>query len=495
MTDYLAQLWRTLQGPQHAPLQTTGHDLLTGAADALLEAAGRPDENAAATADAARKLGAGAALEVGNLSQTPVLILAALPLLARGERVVMLDRDPWTGSAARGLAAALRKLGVRVKTLDEPVPAPLKPEEYDADLVLADILRAGTDLHRKPDLFAERPTALFVANLDLTLYDRRLLVFEKGAFRVAAAVVRSTDNPPEWFEHENLFDWRRQVHGFTGIRGTGSDLCADVAGELQHSFGLRFRRTGAPMRLKRLPALLYGTFEEKTAALCEDVRKVDGDVLVFAPWSWTASLIRREIGRLGFETFPLSSEGEVAEFIAARAPRKRVGVFAGVPSPEWRVPKRPENMGVGLFEPFLFQHHLRKIQLFCERSLTCGFAPCLYFAAEDADDIWTFARPERLERAFQLMTRLEKTVGARWVRAWFGARLLQKCYRTRRKFWHEESPAFTYIHAPNRRAQRRPRRERQRATDRFASPCFCGSGKPFRECHGRTFRQGSVPGR
>ncbi|NOY81478.1 MAG: SEC-C domain-containing protein, partial [Kiritimatiellaeota bacterium] len=434
-------------------------------------------------------------LDVGNLSQTPVLILAALPLLARGERVVMLDRDPWTGGAVRGTAQALETLGVRVARLDAPVPAPLKPEDYHADLVLADVLRVGTDLHRKPELFDERPTTLFVANLDLTLYDRRLLVFENGTFRVAAAVVRSTDTPPEWFEHENLFDWRRHMHVFTGLRGTGSDLSPEVARELRHSFGLRCRRLGAPLRLKRLPALLYATFEEKTAALCEDVRKVDGDVLVFAPWSWTAALVRREIGRLGFETFSLSNEKDLTEFVTAKAPRKRVGVFAGIPSPEWRVPKRPENMGVGLFEPFLFQHHQRKIQLFCERSLTCGFAPCLYFATEDADDIWTFARPERLERAFQLMDRLEKTVGARWVRAWFGARLLQKCYRTRRKFWHEESPAFTYIHAASRRAERQPRRERKPTTDRFDTPCFCGSGKPFRECHGKTFRQSGAPGR
>ncbi len=465
------------------------------AAEQLAKRSTRVDASAAGTVpaamfEAARRLGPGVILDLPRLPEGATLVLAALRDLARGRRVVVVDFRSWTGEA-KALAAAVREMtGLTVQVLGGALPAPYRKEDYEADLVLTDILRLGTDLHRTPALFSDRPTVLLAANIDLCLYDYRLLVFENGTFRVAAAVEHSEGAAPEWYAHENLFDWAREIRAFSAAAGIGVDIEGTVLRELATVYGMRADQRARHARLRPMPALIFATIEEKIAAVLRDIGSVRGDVLIFSAWGWAARMLRREIGRSGMEAAIIRERKELLAFLEARTRHKRLAIFTGLPAPDWPMPVRAEDIGVGIFAPYPFEHHHQKIRRFCAENLGSRYAPCLYYMTGDADEIWTFAGETRLARAFRYLERAEKAAGIRRVRAWFGARILDKCYRTRRRFWHEDAPVFTYVHGPEGRVGRR---ESGKRPSKFDAPCYCGSGKPFRECHGKALFVPSSP--
>jgi len=427
----------------------------------------------------------GGVVDVGKVPQIPVVLLAALARIARGTPTIVVT--PESPAADPDLMQAVRCLGeeagVRTSVLPRRIPAPRRQADYEsADLSVVDVVRLGDEVHRAPDRFEQRRPFLVVADIDLCLYDRRLLVYETGVLRVAAAVVRAGGEPPEWFEHENLFDWSRALGGFDGLSGTAAGLLRETAGELRTVYGVETKWIAGVPRLQLPRCLIYRTLEEKLGALLDAIRSGADAVrdLVFTAWPWTADWVQRALRAAGVDVVRTNDVGALVE--ALTSSRGRAVVHSGVPPADLSIPGVQGPVRVRIAEPLLLSHHYLKIDLF-GRDLPGGAErPDLYFAIEDAEDIWVVTTGPLLDRAFRLMDGLQGLRVADVVRAWTGRRLLMSCYRMRRRYWQEDAPLFTWYHG---RPKKPTRKERKQNATRLDAPCFCGSGKPFRECHGR----------
>ena len=107
----------------------------------------------------------------------------------------------------------------------------------------------------------------------------------------------------------------------------------------------------------------------------------------------------------------------------------------------------------------------------------------VYFSLED--QMFEMYKEEAgFEKMFKLIDFTEKYDPWRQIRRVLAKTMEKRLHKQRLMSMDEDSPLITLLIQGTKSAALQGN-ERPHLTSKLDAPCFCGSGKPFRECHGK----------
>jgi len=132
---------------------------------------------------------------------------------------------------------------------------------------------------------------------------------------------------------------------------------------------------------------------------------------------------------------------------------------------------------------YLLTHHHHKVLAYAEKAFCLVGKPWLYFSLED--DLFRFyAEQTRFDLSFTLIEFTERYDRHKQVRRVLANTILAKLRRLRNAYLTEEFPVFTYV-SGNRAKAEQGGKTKRRIGKQLDGACFCGSGRPFKDCHGK----------
>jgi hypothetical protein len=434
---------------------------------------------------ALRRLLAGGLYSVGSLPQFELCLLAALAQAAAGRQVFILSplsvAPPVVRSALHLLGEVLG-LNAHAAGLVFGRPTSRLKQALKADVVLTDTMQLF-EVARDRSEFLERPAAVFLCEADICLFDARLGMCDRGRLRALAAVYRSSALPPPWREDENVLDMRDVLGRFERVDGILGYTSPYVARELRKVYGSIFPAGVHCRGTGDFRAFAFRTFGEKMSALCRDILKAPGDCLIFVGDEELRQNLYRQLRQRDQEPTLLAASQDLRNFLSMVSERKRVGIFRGIPTSfSQPIEKRP-SVQVFLAEHLLMPHQHGKLRTFCERDLELSGPPTLYLSLEDGM-FSVYADRAGIGRFFRLMDFTEKYDKWRQIRRVMARTTIRRIHSLRRAYLNEEYPVFTLV-GSNDGPGSSGEAARKKSGKRLEGLCFCGSGKPFRECHGK----------
>ena len=137
-----------------------------------------------------------------------------------------------------------------------------------------------------------------------------------------------------------------------------------------------------------------------------------------------------------------------------------------------------------LAEYFLCENMHEKVFAFAAGLFRQTSQPRVYFSLED-QMFAMYAEDAGFNRLFQLIDFTEKYDHWRQIRRVLAKSMAAKLHRLRTHSLDETAPIITMALNVSTPAMGAPKANRKTSASRMDAPCFCGSGKPFRECHGK----------
>ncbi len=434
---------------------------------------------------ALHRLLAGGLHAVGSLPQFELCLLAALAQAAAGRQVFVFSPLPVAPQVVRQAHHLLGEvLGLNVQAAG-PIcgrPTSRLKQALKADVLLTDTIQLFEVAREKAD-FLDRPAAALFCEADLCLFDGRLGMCDRGKARALAAVYRSSGQTPPWRDDPEVLDLRDVLGQFARVDGVLGYTSAHVARELRRVYRPVFGAGVCCRGAGDFRAFAFRTFAEKMSALCRDILKAPGDCLVFVGDEELRQNLYRQLRQRDQEATLLAAPQDLRNFLDMAGERKRVGIFRGLPTTfTLPVEKRPA-MQVFLAEHLLMPHQHGKLRVFCERDLEVVGPPTLYLSIEDGM-FSIYADRAGIGRFFRLMEFTEKYDKWRQIRRVMARTAIRRLHSLRRAYLNEDYPVCTLVGAGGDSA---PAGEaaRKKTGKRLEGLCFCGSGKPFRECHGK----------
>ena len=488
-----------------------------------------------AVLQAAVAVARGHVVEVGTLAQVEIVFLAALYHVAQGRRALILSPMPIEATSCLQLVQfMMTQLGLSVGIMDvrvreaedrarqQPKPAPprsasgsgfqadmdatvtnrnsepVRPRvDFDADIVLCDYPRFVATWNRQRDLLGARPTAALFCETDLCLYDCRLSFFaESNSLRGMGGFYRTTVREGPWRSTKGIVDIAEILPEFATCAGVTSYMPKIVEDELQHAQTPALGKLVRRVRARTITPLVFETREDKYRVMAEDLVAAENDVLVFYAQDSTMNGLGKELRQRGQGTLPLASVEALSTFLAKPRPGKRVGFFPGFPNNlELRV-REPRPVSIVIGELYPLPHHHDKILAFAEQSVAPDGALALYVSLED-EIISAYAEDQNFDSSFRLVNlaekwrlseRLQKVLprslrgpeNRRWVRSRVAASLLKRVQHLLWRNMTEAAPLLRISYPTTKKGS-----TKKDIGSHLGGLCFCGSGKPFRECHGK----------
>jgi hypothetical protein len=440
---------------------------------------------------ALRRLWAGGLHSVGSLPQFDLCLLAALGHAALGKQVFVISPLPASPILIRHATQLLGDslgLDVRASGVVFGQPTSRLKQALKADVIFTDSMQLF-EVARGNAAFLEREqTVAVLCEADLSLYDSRLGLFDRSTARAVAAVYRTTMDKPPWEKDGNVVDSRDVLAQFGRLDGVLSYTNRHVVREMKRVYGPLFPAGIACRSTRDLPALAFRTLEEKASALCRDILKAEGDCLVFMGDEEFRQNLYRNLRQRDQEPTLLGTSRDLRTFLGMKSSRKRVGLFRGMPTTLTQPFEPPERMNTFLAEHLLMGHQHLKLRAFCERDLPGSPLPTLYFSLED-EMFDVYADQAHVEKFFQLIDFTEKYDKWRQIRRVMARAVLRRIRSLRRACLNEEYPIFTFAGvagSASPQANKPQKKSRKTVGKKLEGLCFCGSGKPFRECHGKS---------
>lgn len=487
----VSENWERLRSAAEGDRNDCFNDLinsLLATGDEALATIPREGSEAAQCREAIRAVAGGKLLAVGKLPQLEIAMLGALAYVAQGKRVLIFSGMPGDQLQTRKLSEFLKTtLPLDVRSAGRTFGrATLKLRNaLKADIILCDYLQFVRDAKAAPDLFREPTSVALFCEADFCLYDGRLAVFDHGELQAVAAVYRTTKkSEAPWQEDRKVMDLARVLPQlFDTVAGVTSHLSRAVAKELSSAYGGALSGSVRPQSSGRLAKLVFRTAKQKHAELLKALDQAGGDSVVFLFQEMTHRALEQEAKRRGFRTAAVSDHQSLQAFLAPESNRRRIAFYYGCPSLLAPPPRQPPAATVFLADHYLFTHHHQKILAYTWKGLTLVGKPWLYFSLEDA--LFQFyAEQTRFELSFTLIDFTERYDRHKQVRRVLANTMLGKLRRLRRAYLTEEFPVFTYIN-PSRPKPKKAGKAKQRIGKQLDGACFCGSGKPFKDCHGK----------
>jgi len=408
---------------------------------------------------------------------------------AQGRQVFLVSPMPVAPNLTRHMIHLLGDvLGLNARaagvTFGQPTSR-LKPA-LKADVVLTDPVQLFDVARDKAEFLERQPAVAVLCEADLCLFDSRLGVYERGKPQAVAAIYRTSTPTPPWKGQPNIVDFRAVLDQFERTDGVLSYTTSHVIRELRKAYGPVFAHGFHCRGTGELRAFAFRTTAEKMSTLCRDILKAPGDCLVVVGDEELRQDLYRQLRQRDQEPTLLATGRDLRTFLSMKGERKRVGLFRGMPTTFTQPIEERARMSVFVAEHLLMNHQHGKIRAFCERDLVSPARPTLYVSLED-EMFNVYAERAGVERFFRLIDFTEKYDKWRQIRRFMAQAVIRRIHALRRSCLNEEHPVFTLIGLPGGGAAptAKPEPAQKKVGKRLEGLCFCGSGKPFRECHGR----------
>lgn len=359
----------------------------------------------------------------------------------------------------------------------------------EVDVAIVDYYQLMGASRRNHDLFAKTVQNLFILEIDLALYCTRLIVFERGQERAAGLVYKSSSKLPEnWQNNNDFMDVPSELRNFpdTVLGGCYSFTDKYAANEMKNL--LKDKLTGAlPIVSHRgHTEFTYRTSQERSSALVNDVVRLQTNTLIVCCTDQTRMELQEEFRKSGLETTLTTRSADVVTFFtksASQEKQQKIMIMRGIPASLVAPPAPLCDGALFLAEHFLTDCMHEKVYALSEAVFHTVQPPRVYFSLED--QLFTmYAEEGGFNRLFDLIDFTEKYDPWRQIRRVLAKSMAKKLHKLRSQSLDEETPLITMALSGSI-APAPPAGNQKKVLSRMDAPCFCGSGKPFRECHGK----------
>ena len=435
-----------------------------------------------------RQVVRGDVVAVGPLSQVETVFLAVPFFVARGQRVILFCGMPPEPGLTNALCNLLATgLGIEVRSVAGPFSTGKRRsrEALNADLILYDYGMFLGDFQADEELLNEKPTVGVFCELDMCMYDARLCFFEKGKMRGVAAVYQSTGKELPFSGGDKILDFADAASAFDTVCGVSSYIRPSVGTQLARVYRSAVGGKVRPRGARSFPSLVFKTQAEKYDRLCRAIVSTSDDALVFYLQEASRRAVTEGLRRQGQRAVALEGDPNLVSFLVGSGEgRKRVGLYCGLPSLLTAPLADKPTMRVFVADHYLLPHHHDKLRAYAERNLVLGAEPCLYFSVED--EVFSGYAHEHgdFARTFALLELAQPWDRSQLVRRTMAQLILRKIDALRRTYLTEECPVLTGLEAGPPK-ERKTGALKKQIGQQLKGLCFCGSGKPFKQCHGR----------
>lgn len=422
-------------------------------------------------------------VEVGPAPQGMLAMLVALHLLAQDMKVFLFSGLSlgWENPAQSPLPGLRERMHFQP---DIQWEEPGESRPYHGQLIFADYAGFLQRTLRDENRLEGQDCAAVFCEADLCLYDRRLVFADDGNLRAIGALYEGEEGSGTWYESPDFLDARDALQQFSMVCPITSHTSERVRRELLEAYGSVLGGQGETRKNVTIPAVAYRTHREKTRALAEDADAAGGPSLVFFLEARTRDLLENALSGQGLTTQRLTSMKQTFAFID-NANDGEVGLFPGLPALERdKAPRDKPLFNVFIAEHYPFEHHHQKIFAFCSKHLRRRYGPYFYLSLEDAVTAVFPREREHFRKTFGVIETSEKWLSAgKSIRKWAAWLILRKLYAQRSKRFGNKVPILMAEGAFHQEPEKlEPTKTSIR--NQLEGSCFCGSGKPFAECHG-----------
>ena len=353
-------------------------------------------------------------------------------------------------------------------------------------LAICDYYMFATALNVSPNLFAEGLPVLFL-EIDSILYSNRLIFYDRGIPQ-SSGMIFNTDEKlvPVWRGSRTVYDVSeglRQQKMLVG--GSSSFMNAQSAEQLVKQYPYIITKPVKPNFKLKYSAFAFKKSSERIAALLNDILKTPDDAIVFINDEEIGTKLMDELKKSG-QDYVLVKDTEEMVTALASGSRKHVVLENKMTSTMFSAP--PEKHPATLFvaDPFLSEISYTKMYAAVTRMATLKHDMRLYFSLEDSL-IKLYEEQGGFAKFFDLMDFTEKYDPWRQIRRVLAKTILSRLRSMRKQVMNDNMP-LPVVSLRERQTSdtaSRPARSVSKAHKMVDGLCFCGSGKPFKECHGK----------
>ena len=361
----------------------------------------------------------------------------------------------------------------------------------NCDFAFADYFQFFSAVKRQPEIFKSQVQAIFILDGDFSLYANRIMAFEHNVPKATGIVYKSTGKIPEsWKTHEDILDIMTFLKDAKlTLAGSSTHIDPYIAGEINFVMGSAFRK---PLKGdKHLPysAFTYRSSEERASAVAIDVAKAKGDALVICYSDSILAQIQEEFRKSGIEYTFTSRSADIMTFFEMKTGdnKRKILIFRGLPS-SLAFKDQPLSEGaLFITEHFVSMAIHDKLFTLSRLLFKETQEPKIYFSLEDS----LFALYEedaQFKKLFNIIDFTEKYDPWKQIRRVLAKAMLNKLHKVRMTCLNEEMVVFTTSLAKvaDYYSTGLPQQRNAAKTSvKMEALCFCGSGKPFKECHGK----------
>ena len=390
-------------------------------------------------------------------------------------------------------AAALEKL--RIDLLGHCVGAAHRhlSDCQNCDFAFADYFQFFSAIKRQPDIFKSQVQAIFILEGDFSLYANRIMAFEHNIPKATGIVYKSTGKIPEsWNSGGDILDIMTYLkEAKLALAGSSCHIAPYVAEEDNFVLGPALKK---PLKGdKHLPysAFTYRTMEERASAIANDVAKAKGNAFVICYSDPILMKIQEEFRKSGLEFTFTTRSADINTFFEMKTgdDKRRIMIFRGLPSPLVFQDQPLCEGALFVAEHFVSMAVHDKLFSFSRLMFKETQQPKIYFSLEDSL-FAIYEEDAQFKKLFNIIDFTEKYDPWKQIRRVLAKAMLNKLHKIRTTCLNEEMVIFTTSLAKvaDHYATGFTQQQQQRAAKtsvKMEALCFCGSGKPFKECHGK----------
>lgn len=448
------------------------------------------DWPAARRQEALKAILAGEIYKFGTGPQLEGLMLAALYHVLTFGRVIVATSMQLDGAVTRRVCHAIEELiGEPVKHIGSYTGISSRltfPDVVNSQYVIADYHMLMEALYRNGAAFKKGMCIMFY-EADVALYCNRLMFMDRGVPKCAGMAYRMR---PELeggsLSNNNVFDIGDGLKDLDiEICGSSSYMDKQSAEQLARQFGERIKVKPTPSPKAKITAMAYRTGAERMNALLQDMAKCQDDVLVFFPEDTIGNALQEELRKSG-QSFVMVKDADEMATALETGTGKHIILESRMPTTLAALPReiRPANIFIaGLF---INDCCYEKIRCTAERLTKMNGNIRQYFSLDD-NIMKVYEEQGGFEKFFKIMDFTEKYDSWCQVRRVMGRVILKRLDNMRQAVLDETLPLISTSFTG--RVKVNMDRGKPGVVNKAAKIgeglCFCGSGKPFKECHGK----------
>ena len=359
-------------------------------------------------------------------------------------------------------------------------------DTVDAKYVLADYHMMMETMFKAPPAFKTGMCIMFF-EADYSLYSNRIMFMDRGVPTAAGMIYNTTkDVKPNCLNNKNAYDIK------DGLRELSIEVCGSTsyidklsADQLNEQYHELIKTPVTPSPKIRRTAYAYRTSADRLAALLSDIQKCKNDVLVFFSDEAIGAALQEELRKSG-QTCVLVNNADEMSTALETGSGKHVILEGNLPTTLAAAPKEPRPASLFVADLFINDLCYEKMLCVAERLTKLEGIMHVYFSLEDTL-MKIYEEQGGFEKFFNLMDFTEKYDSLRQIRRVMGKLILGRLDKMRKAVLDDNLPLVTTNLKNRSRMKSYTLRAAHGSTKKAIGEglCFCGSGKPFKDCHGK----------